>query len=214
MRFGILAPCHEAPNGWGPEAKPLARVKRAEPPEAPRFWPYLRTKISILRSHFYFSEFFSLFCIFSAVHDFFLGGERLAMTLVWAAIRFVPATHCYYRIRNIHTYWIPIKVQPEPTLIIMSNLGMLCWNDMHNLTIYGVFYSPSRLNELELKVYCFQILPNEKVHKPWIQVCLHYDLSQEPGPTQHGCYQALWPQLTHLKGLHWALKDKIINTAS
>ena len=72
-RFDVLAACCEAPNEFGPEAKPLV-VQGAEPPESPRFKPHLRTKISSLRLHFYFSDLFCfiLFCFFNYYSLFFV----------------------------------------------------------------------------------------------------------------------------------------------
>ena len=57
LAIRVVPPGHKR-MGPGLEAKSLAGVQGVGHPEAPRFYPYLRTKISILRPHFYFSEFF------------------------------------------------------------------------------------------------------------------------------------------------------------
>ena len=68
----------KALNGWGPEAKRMMRVQGAEPPEAFKFWPHLGTKISILKPHFYFLDFFYLlFCTFFFCHPLFFLGAAL-----------------------------------------------------------------------------------------------------------------------------------------
>ena len=58
MRFNVWAAYRKAPNGWDLEAKPLAGVQAAELPGAFRFKPYVKTKLSILWSHSFFSGFF------------------------------------------------------------------------------------------------------------------------------------------------------------
>ena len=41
VRFDVLVACCEAPNGWGPEAKPLVGVQGAEAPEALYFSDFI-----------------------------------------------------------------------------------------------------------------------------------------------------------------------------
>ena len=75
--FNVWSPCRNVPDGWGLQAK----VPCGGPGEAFRSYPYLRTKISILRHHFFFSEFlFIILLSFFYRLWVFLGAEPSGFT--------------------------------------------------------------------------------------------------------------------------------------
>ena len=119
-------------NGWGPEAKRMMGVQGEVPPEASKFWPHLGTKISILKPHFYFLDFFIYyFALFFCHPLFFLGAALPGISKPWPELQAVdqPVSCDYQNCKSKDSAYWPL---------IMLHYG-ICENGLLNFFHHSIY---------------------------------------------------------------------------